>query len=95
MLPLLYLHGLSSSDFGPALEQFLGSAQGLSAATVTRLTADWQTEATAFNKRSLKGTDFVYVWVDGIVRHEAPWDRVGCKDPPSACRSRSMKLGAA
>lgn len=29
------------------LEQFLGSAHGLSAATVTRLTADWQTEATA------------------------------------------------
>ena len=26
VLPLLYLHGLSSSDFGPALEQFLGSA---------------------------------------------------------------------
>ena len=44
----------------------MGSAQGLSAATVTRLTADWQTEATAFNKRSLKDTDFVYVWVDGI-----------------------------
>jgi putative transposase len=30
VLPLLYLHGLSSSDFGPALEQFLGSAAGLS-----------------------------------------------------------------
>ena len=30
MLPLLYLHGLSSSDFGPALEQFLGSDAGLS-----------------------------------------------------------------
>jgi hypothetical protein len=25
VLPLLYLHGLSSLDFGPALEQFLGS----------------------------------------------------------------------
>jgi hypothetical protein len=23
VLPLLYLHGLSTSDFGPALEQFL------------------------------------------------------------------------
>ena len=32
VLPLLYLHGLSSSDFGPALEQFLGSSAGLSAA---------------------------------------------------------------
>jgi putative transposase len=45
VLPLLYLHGLSSSDFGPALEQFLGSDQGLSAATITRLTAQWQDEA--------------------------------------------------
>jgi hypothetical protein len=38
VLPLLYLHGLSSGDFVPALEQFLGSAAGLSPATVTRLT---------------------------------------------------------
>jgi putative transposase len=74
VLPLLYLHGLSSSDFGPALEQFLGSAAGLSAATITRLTAQWQDDAEAFNKRSLKDTDYVYVWVDGIhlkVRLEA------------------------
>ena len=66
VLPLLYLHGLSSCDFGPALEQFLGSAAGLSAATITRLTAQWQDDAAAFNKRSLKDTDYVYVWVDGI-----------------------------
>jgi transposase-like protein len=74
VLPLLYLHGLSSSDFGPALEQFLGSDQGLSAATITRLTAQWQEEARVFNTRSLAGSDYVYVWVDGIhlkVRLEA------------------------
>src|SRR5665648_344386 len=66
VLPLLYLHGLSSGDFGPALEQFLGSGAGLSAATITRLTAHWQDEAAVFNKRSLAGTDYVYCWVDGI-----------------------------
>ena len=66
VLPLLYLHGLSSSDFGPALEQFLGSTAGLSAATITRLTAQWQDDAEAFNNRSLTDTDYVYVWVDGI-----------------------------
>jgi transposase-like protein len=75
------LHGLSSSDFGPALEQFLGSAAGLSAATITRLTAQWQDDADAFSKRSLKDTDYVYVWVDGIVRHEALCDRAGVEDP--------------
>jgi len=66
VLPLLYLHGLSTSDFAPALAQFLGSDAGLSAATITRLTTQWQDEATAFNKRSLKDTDYVYCWVDGI-----------------------------
>jgi transposase-like protein len=66
VLPLLYLHGLSSQDFGPALEQFLGTGAGLSAATITRLTAQWQDEARAFGSRSLAGTDYVYVWVDGI-----------------------------
>jgi transposase-like protein len=66
VLPLLYLHGLSSSDFGPALGQFLGSGAGLSPSTITRLTAQWQDEAKAFNKRSLADTDYVYCWVDGI-----------------------------
>src|SRR3954462_10762462 len=66
VLPLLYLHGLSSSDFAPALEQFLGSGHGLSAASITRLTSQWHDEARAFADRSLAGTDYVYLWVDGI-----------------------------
>ena len=66
VLPLLYLHGLSSGDFTPALEGFFGSAAGLSPATVTRLTAQWQAEARVFNARSLAEVDYVYLWVDGI-----------------------------
>jgi putative transposase len=66
LLPLLYLHGLSTSDFGPALEQFLGSGAGLSATTITRLTAQWQDEAKTFQDRDLSTTDYVYLWVDGI-----------------------------
>ena len=66
VLPLLYLHGLSTSDFGPALEHFLGSGAGLSATTITRLTAQWQDEARTFAARDLSGSDYVYLWVDGI-----------------------------
>ena len=66
VLPLLYLHGLSSGDFAPALEQFLGTGAGLSAASITRLTAQWQNEARSFQQRDLSGTDFVYLWVDGL-----------------------------
>lgn len=66
VLPLLYLHGLSSGDFAPALEQFLGSTAGLSSATVTRLTTQWQADHQAFGERDLSATDYVYMWADGI-----------------------------
>lgn len=59
VLPLLYLHGLSSGDFVPALEQFLGSAAGLSPATVTRLTQQWQQDHAAFGERDLSASDYV------------------------------------
>jgi len=86
---------MSSGDFAPALSEFFGSAAGLSASVITRLTKQWQDERSAFAKRDLSAVDYVYVWADGIVRHEAPYDRVGWKDPPVACRSRPLKLGAA
>jgi putative transposase len=66
VLPLLYLHGLSTGDFGAALQQFLGTGAGLSATSITRLTAQWQDEAKAFQGRDLSGTDYIYLWVDGI-----------------------------
>ncbi|WP_420079601.1 IS256 family transposase (plasmid) [Streptomyces sp. JL4002] len=66
VLPLLYLHGLSSGDFVPALEQFLGGTAGLSPATVTRLTKQWTEDHAAFQRRDLAGSDYVYVWADGI-----------------------------
>ena len=66
VLPLLYLHGLSGGDFVPALEQFLGTSAGLSAATVTRLTAQWQDDYKTFSRRDLSRVDYVYMWADGI-----------------------------
>jgi putative transposase len=66
VLPLMYLHGMSSGDFAPALEEFFGSAAGLSASVITRLTTEWQAERDTFSRRSLKDTDYVYVFADGI-----------------------------
>ena len=37
VLPLLYLHGLSSGDFVGALKEFFGTETGLSASVITRL----------------------------------------------------------
>src|SRR6266571_4167439 len=64
--PLLYLHGLSSSDFVPALTELFGSAAGLSASVVTRLTTQWQAEREAFGQRDLSEVDDVYCWADGV-----------------------------
>jgi hypothetical protein len=66
VLPLLYLRGLSSKDFTPALESFLGTGSGLSASVITRLTVQWQDEAKAFEQRDLSDVDYMYLWVDGI-----------------------------
>jgi len=66
VLPLLYLHGLSSGDFVPALGQFLGSSAGLSAAVITKLTEAWKAEQRAFAARDLSAADYVYLWADGI-----------------------------
>ena len=66
VLPLMYLHGMSSGDFAPALAGFFGSAAGLSASMITRLTTQWQSEQRAFGERRLEDRDYVYVWADGV-----------------------------
>ena len=79
VLPVLYLRGLSTGDFAPALGEFFGSGAGLSASTVARLTEAWQDERERWAGRDLSGTDYVYWWADGVhfnVRLEE--DRLCC-----------------
>jgi len=67
VLPILYLRGLSTGDFREALPVLLGKdAAGLSPTTITRLTAEWEQDYTAFRQRDLSDRDYVYIWVDGI-----------------------------
>ncbi len=53
VLPLLYLHGLSSGDFAPALKEFFGAEAELSPATIVRLTEQWRGERKEFMERDL------------------------------------------
>src|SRR5438309_8092018 len=67
LLPWLYLKGVSTGAFSEALQAILGpDAPGLSATTITRLKASWEEEFAAWNKRSLAGKRYVYVWDDGV-----------------------------
>ena len=79
VLPVLYLRGLSTGDFAPALEQFFGTDTGLSASTIGRLIETWSDDYTAFEGRDLSGSDYVYVWADGIhFRIRLEEDRLCC-----------------
>ena len=67
VLPLLYLHGLSTGDFRPALAGLLGAdAAGLSPTAIARLVKGWEAEYAAFRRRDLSDRDYVYVWADGV-----------------------------
>lgn len=67
-VPILYLRGLSTGDFKPALSALLGeeTIAGFSASTVTRLLAIWQEEYRGWRKRSLADRPYVYIWADGL-----------------------------
>lgn len=67
LLPLLYLKGVSTGDFGDALHSLLGpDAPGLSASTIVRLKKAWEEDYAAWSRRSLADKRYVYFWVDGI-----------------------------
>src|SRR5205809_6259162 len=66
LLPELYLHGLAHGDFDLALRGLLGDAAPLSAPSIARLKAHWQTEYATWKRRRLDELEPVYLWADGI-----------------------------
>jgi putative transposase len=67
LLPVLYLRGVSTGDFQEALAALLGKdAPNLSPAVVARLTAEWQADYDAWQRRDLSAWRYVYLWADGV-----------------------------
>ena len=54
LLPELYLQGLATGDFEPALRGLLGEAAPLSPASIVRLKTQWQAEYEAWRRRPLE-----------------------------------------
>ncbi len=67
VLPLLYLKGISTGNFGEALAALFGEgAKGLSPSVISRLKKVWEADYEAFRTRDLSGKNYVYVWADGV-----------------------------
>lgn len=67
LLPILYLRGISTNDFGTALEPMLGSGiKAVSEGVIRQLKSSWFSEFEAWQHRDLSDKQFVYWWADGI-----------------------------
>lgn len=67
VIPTLYLKGVSTGDFGEALEALLGkNAQGLSPSNIVRLKKIWEQEYEEWQGRDLSSKHYAYIWADGI-----------------------------
>jgi transposase-like protein len=79
LLPVLYLRGVSTGDFQEAFAALLGKdAPNLSPAVVSRLTAEWQADYDAWQKRDLSARRYVYVWADGVYLQARMEDNAEC-----------------
>jgi putative transposase len=66
LLPILYLKGLSTSDFKSALTEFFGEGtSGLSASSIVALKRSWEAEFEEWKMQKLTKR-YVYLWADGI-----------------------------
>ena len=64
---MLYLKGISTSDFPEALEAIPGEGvRGLSPANIVRLKQIWEQEYLSWSKRDLSAQRYVYLWADAI-----------------------------
>lgn len=79
-LPVLYLRGLSTGDFAPALAELFGeAARGFSPTNIVRFKEQWEAEYRDWQQRELTDSDYVYVFADGVnftIRLEE--DRLTC-----------------
>ena len=66
LIPELYVQGLATGDFEPALRGLLGERAALSPSTVVRLKAQWEAEYEAWRQRSLAAHQYAYLWCDGV-----------------------------
>ncbi len=67
LIPCLYLKGISTNQFQTALEAILGTnCPGLSSSTISDMLKAWQEQYDEWNRRSLEGKKYAYIWADGV-----------------------------
>lgn len=66
LFPKLFIEGLATRDFEPALRALVGEDAPLSPSSVSRLNKQFKEEYGKWKTRSLDDLEIVYLWVDGV-----------------------------
>jgi transposase-like protein len=66
LFPNLFVEGLATRDFEPALRFLVGESAPLSPSSISRLNQKFKDEYDKWEKRDLSKLKIVYVWADGI-----------------------------
>jgi putative transposase len=79
LLPVLYIaRGINRRLPGGACALLVKDAPNLSPAVISRLTAEWQADYDAWQKRDLSARRYVYVWADGVYLQARMEDNSEC-----------------
>ena len=66
LFPNLFVEGLATRDFEPALRFLVGEKAPLSPSAISRLNKKFKEEYEKWEERDLSGLKIVYLWADGI-----------------------------
>ncbi len=66
LFPKLFIEGLATRDFEPALRALAGEEAPLSPSSISRLNKQFKDEYDEWKTRRLNDLEIVYMWVDGI-----------------------------
>jgi putative transposase len=66
LFPNLFVEGLATRDFEPALRFLVGESAPLSPSSISRLNKKFKDEYERWEKRDLSKLKIVYLWADGI-----------------------------
>lgn len=78
LFPNLFVEGLATRDFEPALRFLVGESAPLSPSSISRLNKKFKDEYEAWAKRDLSQLKIVYVWADGIYLKAGIADQKRC-----------------
>lgn len=78
LFPKLFIEGLATRDFEPALRCLLGQDAPLSPATISRMNREFKADYEDWRTKRLEALQIVYVWADGVYLAAGVGDERAC-----------------